>query len=88
MNWTGREVWGRCEGGVGERSERGAGQNIQFHLTPPSSQTTSYHTPLPLSGHWKLKHTPTLFAVNQMVLLISFGLFTFIRSSQVSHSVA
>ena len=34
------------------------------------------------TGHWKLGHTPVLFTVNQVVLLVSFGLFTFIRNSQ------
>ncbi|KAG2493230.1 hypothetical protein HYH03_008646 [Edaphochlamys debaryana] len=32
-------------------------------------------------GHWKLRHTPMLFTVNQAVLLAQFCLFTLIRSS-------
>ena len=32
-------------------------------------------------GHWKLRHTPMLFCVGQIVTLVSFGLFTLIRNS-------
>ncbi|GFR42647.1 hypothetical protein Agub_g3584 [Astrephomene gubernaculifera] len=32
-------------------------------------------------GHWKLRHTPLLFVVNQVVLLSQFSLFTLVRNS-------
>ncbi|KAG2434349.1 hypothetical protein HYH02_012365 [Chlamydomonas schloesseri] len=32
-------------------------------------------------GHWKLRHTPLLFGVNQVVLLSQFCLFTLVRNS-------
>eukprot|EP00798_Chlamydomonas_sp_ICE-L_P014243 gene14243-20215_t len=32
-------------------------------------------------GHWKLGHTPFLFAMGQAILLLQFSLFAFIRSS-------
>mmetsp|Transcript_22614 Transcript_22614/g.67349 ORF Transcript_22614/g.67349 Transcript_22614/m.67349 type:complete len:451 (-) Transcript_22614:668-2020(-) len=32
-------------------------------------------------GHWKLRHTPVLFAVSQAVILSNFLLFTLIRAS-------
>ncbi|KAG2423032.1 hypothetical protein HXX76_015548 [Chlamydomonas incerta] len=32
-------------------------------------------------GHWKLRHTPLLFGVNQAVLLSQFCLFTLVRNS-------
>lgn len=32
-------------------------------------------------GHWKLRHTPQLFTINQLVLLAQFSLFTLVRNS-------
>lgn len=31
------------------------------------------------AGHWKLRHTPVLFVVGQVVLLTQLGLFSFVR---------
>ena len=33
------------------------------------------------AGHWKLRHTPMLFAVGVAVMLLQFSLFAFIRNS-------
>ncbi|KXZ51688.1 hypothetical protein GPECTOR_11g139 [Gonium pectorale] len=32
-------------------------------------------------GHWKLRHTPVLFTVNQLILVSQFCLFTLVRNS-------
>ena len=34
-----------------------------------------------LAGHWRLRHTPVLFAAGQAVLLAQMSLFTLVRSS-------
>lgn len=33
-------------------------------------------------GHWKLRHTPKLFAMNQVLVLIQFSLFMLVRNSR------
>jgi hypothetical protein len=32
-------------------------------------------------GHWKCRHTPINFCIGQVILLVQFSLFAFIRAS-------
>lgn len=48
------------------------------HLPPTPILTEA---PL-LAGHWKLRHTPVMFAAHQVVTLAQMSLFTLIRSSR------
>lgn len=58
------------------------------HSAAMVTQRCHMSLPLPIMhpclntlGHWKLRHTPMLFCVGQIVTLVSFGLFTLIRNS-------
>lgn len=65
------------------------GQHIVQHLFPVVFlllRSEIYLLPSPscarvCSGHWKLRHTPVLFVVGQVVLLAQLGLFTFVRAN-------
>jgi hypothetical protein len=48
----------------------------------PSEPLTPAPAPPRAAGHWKLRHTPTLFVVGQLIMLSQFSLFAVVRSSE------